>query len=170
MNFRSDQPDKPDRRNRPDEPAFVGRAQWKINQPPSLERNEQAWRGNLYRSMRAVEGSLGHSPQERFRELEEPISRRAVGKPSGSTRLARLARRSCSFGSSGLSGFSSFFGSPDGFSGSANKTDQIDQINKMDQSNHVSRQRNYARSKEQAIQPSLGPLLRFEIQGVALAA
>jgi hypothetical protein len=27
-----------------------------------------------------------------------------------------------------------------------------------------------ARSKEQAIQPSLGPLLRFEIQGVALAA
>ena len=100
------------------------RAQWKISQPPSLERNEQAWREHLYRSMRAVEGSLGHSPQERFRELEEPISRRAVGKPSGSTRLARLARRSCSFGSSGLSGFSSFFGSPDGFSGPANKTDR----------------------------------------------
>ena len=149
------------------------RAQWKISQPPSLERNEQAWREHLYRSMRAVEGNLGHSPQERFRELEEPISRCAVGKPPGPPRLARLARRSCSsgsFGSSGLSGFSSFFGSPDGFSGSANKTDQIDQINKMDQSNHVSRQRNYARSKEQAIQPSLGPLLRFEIQGVALAA
>ena len=28
MNFQSDQPD---------EPAFVGRAQWKINQPPSLK-------------------------------------------------------------------------------------------------------------------------------------
>ena len=160
-------------RNARSRKVLVGRAQWKINQPPSLERNEQAWRGNLYRSMRAVEGSLGHSPQERFRELEEPISRCAVGKPPGPPRLARLARRSCSsgsFGSSGLSGFSSFFGSPDVFSGPANKTDQIDQINKMDQSNHVSRQRNYARSKEQAIQPSLGPLLRFEIQGVALAA
>jgi hypothetical protein len=35
MNFRSDQPDQPDQ---PDRPAFVGRAQWKINQPPSLER------------------------------------------------------------------------------------------------------------------------------------
>src|SRR4029079_4598763 len=44
MNFPSDQPDKPDRRDRPDEPAFVGRAQWKINQPPSLGRNEAAWR------------------------------------------------------------------------------------------------------------------------------
>ena len=41
--------------------ALVGRAQWKISQPPSLERNEQAWREHLYRSMRAVEGSLGHS-------------------------------------------------------------------------------------------------------------
>ena len=103
------------------------RAQWKISQPPSLERNEQAWREHLYRSMRAVEGSLGHSPQERFRELEEPISRCAVGKPPGPPRLARLARRSCSsgsFGSSGLSGFSSFFGSPDVFSGPANKTDR----------------------------------------------
>jgi hypothetical protein len=38
MNFQSDQPNKPDRRDRPNEQAFVGRAQWKINQPPSLRR------------------------------------------------------------------------------------------------------------------------------------
>ena len=31
-------------RNARPEKALVGRAQWKINQPPSLERNEQAWR------------------------------------------------------------------------------------------------------------------------------
>ena len=42
MNFRSDQPD---RRDIPDEPALVGRAQWKINQPPSLRENERAWKG-----------------------------------------------------------------------------------------------------------------------------
>ena len=75
MNFRSDQPDKPDRRDRPDEPAFVGRAQWKINQPPSLERNEQAWREHVYRSMRAVKGSLGHSPRVRHSELEKRRSK-----------------------------------------------------------------------------------------------
>ena len=28
--------------------ALVGRAQWKINQPPSLRDNEQAWREHLY--------------------------------------------------------------------------------------------------------------------------
>ena len=54
-------------RNARPEKALVGRAQWKISQPPSLERNEQAWREHLYRSMRAVEGNLGHSPQERFK-------------------------------------------------------------------------------------------------------
>jgi hypothetical protein len=48
-------------RNARPQKALVGRAQWKINQPPSLERNEQAWREQLYRSMRAVKGSLGHS-------------------------------------------------------------------------------------------------------------
>ncbi len=51
-------------RNARPEKALVGRAQWKINQPPSLERNEQAWREHIYRSMRAVKGSLGHSSKE----------------------------------------------------------------------------------------------------------
>ena len=31
-------------RNARPEKALVGRAQWKINQPPSLEKSEQAWR------------------------------------------------------------------------------------------------------------------------------
>jgi hypothetical protein len=38
--------------------AFVGRAQWKINQPRSLKENEQAWREHLYHSMRAVKDGL----------------------------------------------------------------------------------------------------------------
>jgi hypothetical protein len=41
-------------RNARPEKALVGRAQWKINKPPSLERNEQAWREHVYCSMRAV--------------------------------------------------------------------------------------------------------------------
>ena len=41
--------------------ALVGRAQWKINQTPSLKDNRQARGEHLYRSMRAVKGSLGHS-------------------------------------------------------------------------------------------------------------
>ena len=45
MNFQSDQPNKPDRRDRPNEQASVGRAQWKINLAPSLKDYEQAWRG-----------------------------------------------------------------------------------------------------------------------------
>ena len=49
-------------RNARPQKALVGRAQWKINQPPSLKKNEQAWREHVYRSMCAVEGSLGHSP------------------------------------------------------------------------------------------------------------
>jgi hypothetical protein len=34
-------------RNARPEKALVGRAQWKINQPPSLERNKQAWKDLL---------------------------------------------------------------------------------------------------------------------------
>ena len=49
---------------------LVGRAQWKINQPPSLRDNERAWREHLFRSMRAVKGSLGHSPKEKYGESE----------------------------------------------------------------------------------------------------
>ena len=44
-------------RNARPEKALVGRAQWKINQPPSLERYEQAWKEHVYRSMRPVKGS-----------------------------------------------------------------------------------------------------------------
>jgi hypothetical protein len=49
-------------RNARPQKALVGRAQWKINQPPSLRDNERAWGEYVYRSMRAVKGSLGHSP------------------------------------------------------------------------------------------------------------
>jgi len=42
-------------RNARPQKALVGRAQWKINQAPSLERNEQAWKEHVYRSMRAAE-------------------------------------------------------------------------------------------------------------------
>ena len=41
MNFQSEQPEKLDRRDRPD---LARRAQWKIIQPPSLRYNEQAWK------------------------------------------------------------------------------------------------------------------------------
>jgi hypothetical protein len=52
-------------RNARPQMALVGRAQWKINQPPSLRENELALKEHLYRSMRAVKGSLGHSLNER---------------------------------------------------------------------------------------------------------
>jgi hypothetical protein len=45
--------------------TLVGRAQWKIYQPPSLREKEQAWREQVYHPMCAVKGSLGHSRQER---------------------------------------------------------------------------------------------------------
>ncbi len=49
-------------RNARPEKALVGRAQWKINQAPSLERNEQAWKEHVYRSMRAVEAGSPNPP------------------------------------------------------------------------------------------------------------
>ena len=61
-------------RNARPQKALVGRAQWKINQPPSLRDNEQAWREhyrNVVGSMRAVKGNLGRSPRERHSELEK---------------------------------------------------------------------------------------------------
>jgi len=48
-------------RNARPQKALVGRAQWKIIQPPSLRNNERAWKEHLFRSMRAVKASLGHS-------------------------------------------------------------------------------------------------------------
>jgi hypothetical protein len=47
-------------RNARSRKTLVGRAQWKINQPPSLERNEQAWKEHVYRSTRAREVSPFH--------------------------------------------------------------------------------------------------------------
>ena len=65
-------------RNARPEKALVGRAQWKISQPPSLERNEQAWREHLYRSMRAVKDGLP-APYGEGEESEGPPWTRAVG-------------------------------------------------------------------------------------------
>ena len=42
-------------RNARSRKTLVGRAQWKINQPPSLEGNKQAWKEHVYSSTRAVE-------------------------------------------------------------------------------------------------------------------
>src|SRR6185436_5237019 len=39
---------------------LVGRAQWKINQAPSLRGNERAWREHLYPSTRAVGDNPDH--------------------------------------------------------------------------------------------------------------
>ena len=47
-------------RNARPEKALVGRAQWKINQPPSLEGNEQAWKEHVYCSTRAREVAPFH--------------------------------------------------------------------------------------------------------------
>jgi hypothetical protein len=49
-------------RNARPEKALVGRAQWKISQPPSLEKNERAWREHVYSSMRAMETTPAASP------------------------------------------------------------------------------------------------------------
>ena len=43
-------------RNARSRTPLVGRAQWKISQPPSLERNERAWNEHVYRPTRAREG------------------------------------------------------------------------------------------------------------------
>ena len=47
-------------RNARSRTPLVGRAQWKINQPPSLRENKRAWREHLYHSTRAVEDRPGH--------------------------------------------------------------------------------------------------------------
>jgi hypothetical protein len=38
--------------------ALVGRAQWKINQPPSLRDNERTWRKHVYRAMHVLGNRL----------------------------------------------------------------------------------------------------------------
>ena len=47
-------------RNARSRTPLVGRAQWKINQPPSLRENERAWREHLFRSTRALEDQPGY--------------------------------------------------------------------------------------------------------------
>ena len=44
-------------RNARSRTPLVGRAQWKIHQPPSLGDNERAWMEHLYHSMRANRGA-----------------------------------------------------------------------------------------------------------------
>jgi hypothetical protein len=82
-------------RNARSQTPLVGRAQWKINQPPSLKITSElvgsileicslgtrARRGALgvgrVRMLRAVKGSLGHSSQEQYRDLDAARSTRA---------------------------------------------------------------------------------------------
>ncbi len=62
---------------------LVGRAQWKISQPPSLERNEQAQKVHVYRSTCALEASPFH-PATRWslrREEECSVDARSKGQP-----------------------------------------------------------------------------------------
>jgi len=44
---------------------LVGRAQWKINQTPSLRNNERAWRDHLYARSTAAVGPARAPFQER---------------------------------------------------------------------------------------------------------
>ena len=62
-------------RNARSRTPLVGRAQWKITQPPSPERNEQAWKEHTCRSMRAVKDRLD---QERGQEPFVGTTRRAL--------------------------------------------------------------------------------------------
>ena len=65
--------DLPCSRNARPEKALVGRAQWKINQSPSLERNEQAWTEHVNRSTRSCEVTLPF-----LHEVSERRSRNAA--------------------------------------------------------------------------------------------
>ena len=47
-------------RNARPQKALVGRAQWKINQPPSLKRERASLEGTRGRSMRALEGRVDY--------------------------------------------------------------------------------------------------------------
>jgi hypothetical protein len=54
-------------RNARSRTPLVGRAQWKINQPPSLERKRASLEGTCMSFDVRKKGSLGHSPKERHR-------------------------------------------------------------------------------------------------------
>jgi hypothetical protein len=69
-------------RNARPEKALVGRAQWKINQPPSLERSEQeGWSGSLENS---GEEQVGNTSEEtRCRQCQHPGQDHAThGRPA----------------------------------------------------------------------------------------
>ena len=53
-------------RNARPQKALVGRAQWKINQPPSLERQRASLEGSFVTSLDGrIETSTGAIPRER---------------------------------------------------------------------------------------------------------
>ena len=60
-------------RNARPQKALVGRAQWKINQPPSLiERTSELGGSHVYRSMRAVKDSLAVPLKAKVGKSEGP--------------------------------------------------------------------------------------------------
>ncbi len=72
-------------RNARPQKALVGRAQWKIIQPPSLRENEQAWKDHSDgegRSMRAVKGGRDHSPMRSTKNWK------GLARASGTSRRA----------------------------------------------------------------------------------
>jgi hypothetical protein len=68
-----------------DKAVLVKRAQWKINQPPSLRDNERAWRGHLY-LMRAVKDSPAASLRAKWGKSDD-LRWMRTGKGSWATRL-----------------------------------------------------------------------------------
>src|SRR5438132_14184232 len=74
-------------RNARSRTPLVGRAQWKINQPPSLRDNERAWREHLF--VRRAQSRINQATLEN--EIVEGITRAEEGIGSGQTIL--LARR-----------------------------------------------------------------------------
>ena len=58
---------------------LVGRAQWKINQPPSLRDNERAWREHLFRWTRVIEDQPGYPLDE---EVLGPFQARRIFCPN----------------------------------------------------------------------------------------
>jgi hypothetical protein len=69
-------------RNAHDKNVLVRRAQWEINQPPSLRDNERAWKEHLdgwWSSDVRSRGRLGHSLREEQQEAEGPRWTRSLG-------------------------------------------------------------------------------------------
>jgi len=70
-------------RNARPQKALVGRAQWKIIQPPSLRDNERAWKEHLFRSMRGLEDQPGYPVEE---EVLDSFQTRQLSSPNLGTR------------------------------------------------------------------------------------